>query len=646
MKKKNVTKHALLASVLAMVLCVTMLVGTTFAWFTDTASANVNKIQSGKLDVDIVDEGGNTLEGQTLKWVQATDAAGGTHFVDGKNLLWEPGCTFQLQPFRIKNNGNLALKYKITVTGMTGDSELNQVIDWKVGSTELTELTGELQAGKTSEAVNISGHMQETAGNKYQNLTIDNIAITVVATQLNSEFDSTGKDYDKNADYTPDNLDQMVSANVTETVVAGQDTVLSNSDKTVTATVPANAVADGATSLTLTVTPTTKPAAITVASDEGSKAYDVKITGLADDNTTPITVKLFVGKGLNGVKVYHAENTTEIGAEYDEETGYVTFTTTSFSPFTVVYDAPAMISADGAYSYNLGDLEDGGTWTMLEDVSVSTLTNFQEGEETVLNLNGKTLTVTTSGTSITSYVRDGSALTIKNGTMKYPNITANYIATGAFTIEKDSSMTLENVVWETTGSGVFPCGENATLNVINSSIKAQCYAIGTNAAKAENYGVVINIKGSTVTSSSSDGDNTALYVNVPCTLSIEDSTIIADRQGMFVRGGTATIENSTIRTTTKYANQDEHINGTWGGGNNIPAAALTVGNRHANSYQYSTSCTLKNVKLIADNNGRTLYIDSNDVADQSVTLTYDDSSDIGTIVKGTGTYITVNGPKQ
>ena len=646
MKKKTVTKHALLASVLAMVLCVTMLVGTTFAWFTDTASANVNKIQSGNLKIELQNKEGKSLEGETLKWVakdgRAQDA-----------ILWEPGCTYELEPFQVVNAGNLNLKYKIAISGIQGDAKLLKAITftYKLADGTQYDLSAEKSLGvtadtKSSGLITISGHMDENAGNEYKNLSIEGIAITVYATQDNVESDSYGPDYDKDANGNPDHPEWGdVKANVTETAVAGENTVLSNSDKTVTATVPANAVAEG-TNLTLTVTPTTKPAAITVASDEGSKAYDVKITGLADGNTTPITVELFVGKGLNGVKVYHAENTTEIGAEYDEETGYVTFTTTSFSPFTVVYDAPAMISADGAYSYDLGDLEYGGTWTMLKDVSVATLTNFQEGEKTVLNLNGKTLTVTTSGASITSYVGYGSALTIKNGTMKYPNVVGNPVWYGAFTVEKNSSMTIENVVWETTGSGVFPCGENATLNVINSSIKAQCYAIGTNAGKAENYGVVINIKGSTVTSSSSDGDNTALYVNVPCTLNIEDSTITADRQGMFVRGGTATIENSTIRTTAKYADQDKYVNGTWGGGNEVPAAALTVGNRHANSYQYSTSCTLKNVKLVADNNGRTLYIDSNDVADQSVTLTYDDSSDIGTIVKGTGTYITVNGPKQ
>ena len=53
--KKNTTKRSLLASLLALVMCVTMLVGTTFAWFTDSASTSVSKIEAGRLKVDIVD---------------------------------------------------------------------------------------------------------------------------------------------------------------------------------------------------------------------------------------------------------------------------------------------------------------------------------------------------------------------------------------------------------------------------------------------------------------------------------------------------------------------------------------------------------------------------------------------------------------
>ena len=54
MNNPKTTKRALLSSVIAMLICVTMLIGTTFAWFTDTASTGVNKIVSGNLNVDII----------------------------------------------------------------------------------------------------------------------------------------------------------------------------------------------------------------------------------------------------------------------------------------------------------------------------------------------------------------------------------------------------------------------------------------------------------------------------------------------------------------------------------------------------------------------------------------------------------------
>ena len=76
------TKKALIASVLSLVLCVSMLVGSTFAWFTDTATTSVNTIQAGTLKVDIVNESGTSLKGSSMSFVNSDGSA---------DILWEPG---------------------------------------------------------------------------------------------------------------------------------------------------------------------------------------------------------------------------------------------------------------------------------------------------------------------------------------------------------------------------------------------------------------------------------------------------------------------------------------------------------------------------------------------------------------------------
>ena len=238
MKKKTVTKGALLASILAMVLCVTMLVGTTFAWFTDTASANVNKIQSGKLDValEMKDSSGKwvTAEGKTLDFVKAADGK-------DQKILWEPGCTYNLPELQIRNDGNLALKYKIVVSGIEGDTGLASVIDWTIANTgdTVTGTTNEyflLPAEKT-DTLTISGHMQETAGNEYMDKSIEGIAITVVATQQTAEFDSKNNTYDKDATYPKTVSDAVSIADaVADLATAGNKnvvvTVTKSMDKT------------------------------------------------------------------------------------------------------------------------------------------------------------------------------------------------------------------------------------------------------------------------------------------------------------------------------------------------------------------------------------------------------------------------------
>ena len=193
------TKRALLGSIMAMVLCLAMLVGATFAWFTDTASTGVNKIQAGKLDValEMKDAAGQwvSAEGKTLNWVKAAA---------GEQVLWEPGCTYELPQLRVVNKGNLALKYKIQITGIQGDAKLNEVINWTINDAAIDLTEGHLTAGQQGDAFTIKGHMKETAGNDYQNLTIDGIGITVYATQDTVENDSFGHDYDKNARYYSD----------------------------------------------------------------------------------------------------------------------------------------------------------------------------------------------------------------------------------------------------------------------------------------------------------------------------------------------------------------------------------------------------------------------------------------------------------
>ena len=196
MSNTKLTKHALIVSIMAMLLCVAMLVGTTFAWFTDTASTAVNKIQAGTLDIQLLDEQGNSLEGRTLGWVAADGRA-------QDEILWEPGCTYKLQPIVIKNAGNLALKYKIVITGIQGDAKLNEAIEWTITNTSATtalDADHSLAAGD-SDTLTISGHMKEAAGNEYQGLSIDGIGITVYATQYTYENDSNGNTYDQNATY-------------------------------------------------------------------------------------------------------------------------------------------------------------------------------------------------------------------------------------------------------------------------------------------------------------------------------------------------------------------------------------------------------------------------------------------------------------
>ena len=238
MSNKKATKRALWTSVMALAMCVVMLVGTTFAWFTDTAKTNVNKIQAGNLKVDIVDKSGNTLQNRSLSFMQTSESGE----LVGDGILWEPGCTFLTEGFKIVNKGNLALKYSLTISGATGNAKLLEAIKFDlvaaanfdtaksvVAGISLDTFTGKLLPEKsapvaedgTEQLYFLRGHMEETAGNEYQNLTLNNIAITVNATQDTVEFDSNNNQYDKDAFVTvgPDTVQTALDNAVDGTII-------------------------------------------------------------------------------------------------------------------------------------------------------------------------------------------------------------------------------------------------------------------------------------------------------------------------------------------------------------------------------------------------------------------------------------------
>ena len=195
MTNNKFTKRALISSVLSILTCVAMLIGTTFAWFTDTASTAVNKIQAGTLDVALeMSNDGTTwesAEGKTLTFKTPDNRA-------ADQIFWEPGCTYELPQLRVVNKGTLALKYKVQITGIKGNAKLNEVIDWTNDGITLGNTFTSLAVGASNEFT-IKGHMQETAGNEYKGLTIDGIGITVYATQDTVEKDSIDDQYDKDA---------------------------------------------------------------------------------------------------------------------------------------------------------------------------------------------------------------------------------------------------------------------------------------------------------------------------------------------------------------------------------------------------------------------------------------------------------------
>lgn len=237
-----------------------------------------------------------------------------------------------------------------------------------------------------------------------------------------------------------------------------------------------------------------------------------------------------------------------------------------------------------------------GTVTLLKDVSEEVAV--PANVKATLELNGKTLTMCNTKSVV---LANGADLAIRNGSIvakQMPNGT-----TPLFNIQANSSISLNKVQLDTNGAALFPQGDAAIVEVTDSYVIGGCFAVATNAEKVDNYSVKIVLRDSCFDcrnygyNPAASGDGCAIMINVPGTMEIDGCTITGSRQGMLVRGGTATVRNSSITTTGQFAEGiGKYLDSDWGSGDEVPMAALVVGNR-SHEYLYPVTCVVENTTI-------------------------------------------------
>ena len=430
MTKSKSTKHALLCSVLATVLCAAMLVGTTFAWFTDSVTSGKNRIAAGNLDVELYhgDALDETVNGATDLFTNA----------DGSAILWEPGA-IAYENFKVANEGSLALKYQLamnivdynTVEGksladvlkvavlegetFTGDRTAAQGLTFESTLSDFVK-EGNLAAeaedtyavviywepGANDNDYNLSGGKTSSDG---EPLYID-LGITLTATQDTVESDSFDNQYVAGALYPA--LPATISVSVGGTVGGAGETTLSSPSGDAVVVIPANAL-DEETAVHFQV----ETKEITA----NSVTYDINLASAEGESLTlnsPVTITLQVGKGLADVAVAHNGVAMDpLDYSYDAMTGILTIVTDSFSPFQITYTYDFAAAIDGTGYASLEDAVDAGgqndviyllkNIALTEDIQTDAQLAVAAGATVTLDLAGHKITSNYAGISIVNY---------------------------------------------------------------------------------------------------------------------------------------------------------------------------------------------------------------------------------------------------
>ena len=270
----------------------------------------------------------------------------------------------------------------------------------------------------------------------------------------------------------------------------------------------------------------------------------------------------------------------------------------------------------------------GGYVILANDVKGVALPSTVTTDATIY-LNNKTL-ISTQTYSTT--ISNGATLNFISGSVEFTGMEA--VNASSLVPISGAAVSLDNVKLTSNGSALFPRGDAARVEVVNSEISAPVYAVGTNAGEVGNYNVEIYIYGSTLKTYYADptSGSITVFVNVPCSLTIENSYIYGVQNAVMVRCGTATIKNSTLSTPNGVSLDDINLEATWSSGNEVPFGTLLVGNKpnmdgSNDGYQNAATVTVTGT-IITSNNDKVpaIYIWGNATEEIGATLSLDQNT--------------------
>ena len=514
------TKHSIYTSLISLLLCISMLTGTTFAWFTDVVTSDNNVIQSGKLDAQMF-WSDDFIAADAEGWNNAENQAVFTH--DN----WEPGYT-DLKYVKIHNGGSLNFKWKLTVEADGPVTDLADVIDVyyvNPATNEITSLSGLESVGTLTEVMSekanstgsltpgqsaiiaIAFHMQESAGNHYQDKSLcDNgFSLKLIATQQTGEFDSFDDKYDSDAEWDEGTKNFSASAPISSVPIiygalASDITIGGTNGKN--AVIPSGVkVADGATSLDLAINAVDGNDNLTLGEGESATSMDVHIHGVASDNTVPMIVNLgaVLAPGLDAteLKLYHTENGTPIQMTrvasaddfsihnqytYNAETGEVSIYVATFSVFSAVKtNADEWDGTSDTSWYNDTDTE----FTLTTAEQFAGFRDLVDGGNT---FTGKTVKL---GADIDltnkpfdpigfGYAKDVENDTVFKGTFDGAGHTVYNLYQNCWELDPDKT-NYSTYTYSTAGAGLFASIKNATIKNIaisGAEIVFECVDMG------------------------------------------------------------------------------------------------------------------------------------------------------------------------